>query len=86
MEIGWAVLSRFSVGGKGDDRLDGYSTGGTEYDTLVGGNGFDTFVLGDSSGAYYQGESYATIQDWEFPPISLKSVEIPNNTPLVLII
>ncbi|MDJ0695133.1 peroxidase family protein [Mastigocoleus sp. MO_188.B34] len=53
-------------GGGGDDRLDGYSTGGTEYDTLVGGNGFDTFVLGDFSGAYYQGESYATIQDWDY--------------------
>ncbi|KST66821.1 peroxidase family protein [Mastigocoleus testarum] len=53
-------------GGRGDDRLDGYSTGGTEYDTLVGGNGFDTFVLGNSSGAYYQGESYATIQDWDY--------------------
>ena len=52
-------------GGQGDDRLDGYSSG-TEYDTLVGGNGFDTFVLGNASDVYYQGESYATIQDWDY--------------------
>ncbi|MEH1911183.1 MAG: hypothetical protein V7L05_05820 [Nostoc sp.] len=41
-------------GGAGNDRLDGYSTSGTEYDTLVGGDGSDTFVLGGSWGVSYQ--------------------------------
>lgn len=44
--------------------LDGYSTSGTEYDTLVGGDGSDTFILGGSWGVSYQGNAYATISDW----------------------
>ncbi|MEH2044470.1 calcium-binding protein [Nostoc sp.] len=58
-------------GGGGSDTLYGsYSTAydGYEYDVLNGGDGYDRFVLGTSgtsySGNYYQGNGYATIQDY----------------------
>ena len=61
------------TGGSGSDRLVGYSSG-TEYDVLTGGSGSDTFVLGNSSNAFYQGNSYATITDfnWLFDYIEVK--------------
>ncbi|MGK7955924.1 MAG: S8 family serine peptidase [Crocosphaera sp.] len=52
-------------GSGGNDILIGYG-GGTEYDDLTGGSGFDIFVLGDSSGAFYQGNGYANITDFDW--------------------
>jgi serralysin len=51
------------LGGSGNDFLVGYGSG-TEYDLLTGGIGTDAFVLGQSSGAFYQGNGYATITDF----------------------
>lgn len=53
-------------GDSGNDTLNGYGAR-IEYDTLVGGSGFDTFVLGARiGGVFYQGNGYATIQDWDY--------------------
>ncbi|MGB6301679.1 MAG: hypothetical protein WBF90_36615, partial [Rivularia sp. (in: cyanobacteria)] len=52
--------------GRGDDILNGYSNSGTQFDTLIGGRGDDTFVLGGVWGVSYQGEGYATIEDWNY--------------------
>lgn len=58
-------------GGAGNDTLYGYG-GGTEYDTLIGGGGADKFVLGQettsfvSGYAYYLGNGYATITDFNW--------------------
>ena len=66
-------------GGVGDDILIGsnpnvYNSGSGEYDNLKGGEGADTFVLGDSYEAYYQGNGYANIIDfnWVFDLIEVK--------------
>ena len=58
-------------GGAGDDTLTGsdpslWNSGSGEYDVLTGGSGADTFVLGDSFEAYYQGNGYVTITDFEW--------------------
>ncbi|NEQ68501.1 MAG: calcium-binding protein [Symploca sp. SIO1B1] len=53
------------LGGTGNDVLNGFG-GGTEYDTLAGGLGADTFVIGDAFGAYYQGNGYARITDFDW--------------------
>lgn len=55
------------LGGSGSDWLDGYG-GSVEYDTLDGGSDYTTdyFVLGDASGAFYLGNGYATIVNWEY--------------------
>ncbi|PSB15336.1 hypothetical protein C7B76_14005, partial [filamentous cyanobacterium CCP2] len=51
------------IGGAGNDYLDGYG-GGVEYDVLTGGLGADTFALGNRSRAYYRGQGYARITDF----------------------
>lgn len=63
------------IGGSGNDTLVGYS-GGTEYDILTGGVGYDTFVLGESSGAFYQGDEFAIITDfnWEYDYIQVSGI------------
>jgi Ca2+-binding RTX toxin-like protein len=54
------------LGEAGKDYLNGYGFGTSEYDTLSGGSGADTFVLGDSWGAFYEGNGYATITDFDW--------------------
>lgn len=50
-------------GGRGRDMLDGY--GGTgDLDLLIGGAGADLFGLGKGDRAYYTGDGYATIADF----------------------
>lgn len=63
------------IGGAGSDLLVGYGSG-TEYDVLAGGSGIDTFVLGNSSSAFYQGNDYARITDfnWRDDYIQVKGV------------
>ncbi|MBO1047215.1 MAG: calcium-binding protein [Dolichospermum sp. DEX182a] len=54
-------------GGLGNDTLYGSSSttyNSNEYDVLNGGGGYDRFILGTSGGNYYQGNGYATIQDY----------------------
>jgi serralysin len=51
-------------GGLGRDRLNGYGSA-TDVDTLIGWRDSDTFVLGNSQKAYYQGDGYAIIADWQ---------------------
>jgi Ca2+-binding RTX toxin-like protein len=51
-------------GGDGKDCLNGYGTGGTEYDTLTGNGGPDTFILGGSWAVSYLGVGHATITDF----------------------
>ena len=56
-------------GGGGNDVLvgvdpDNYNPGAGEYDRLNGGFGNDTFVLGDNYEAYYEGNGYAIIEDF----------------------
>ncbi|MGB5915784.1 MAG: hypothetical protein WBG63_13030 [Phormidesmis sp.] len=54
------------VGGGGNDRLQGTDDLVTsDRDQLYGGLGRDRFVLGNSQGAFYQGDGYAIIKDWE---------------------
>ncbi|MEH2285517.1 MAG: calcium-binding protein [Nostoc sp.] len=55
------------VGSSGNDKLYGSNStayNANEYDVLNGGSGNDTFVIGESWGNFYQGFSYATIQDY----------------------
>jgi subtilisin-like proprotein convertase family protein len=57
------------IGGAGNDTLSGSygnvnNSGVAEYDNLTGGTGADLFVLGNSDAAYYLGESYVTIDDF----------------------
>lgn len=59
------------LGGSGDDVLVGsdpteLDSGRGEYDRLTGGEGADTFVLGNSVEAYYRGNGYATITDFDW--------------------
>lgn len=59
----------FIAGGRGNDVIIGsdpryWNSGRGEYDDLVGGAGADTFVLGDRYEAYYKGNGYATIEDF----------------------
>lgn len=70
------------IGGLGTDKLDGYGHTTGEYDILVGdtsyGNprtdnsskygrdGADTFILGSAYQAFYRGNGYATIKDFNW--------------------
>ena len=61
------------LGGAGNDNLTGSNpnlnvdnSGSEEYDNLTGGAGADIFVLGDAYEAYYQGDGYATITDFDW--------------------
>lgn len=58
-------------GDTGNDILTGsnpdfYNSGSGEYDNLTGGVGADIFILGDSYEAYYQGDGFATITDFDY--------------------
>ncbi len=44
---------------------DYFNAGADEYDRLNGGSGYDTFVLGDIYEAYYQGNGYAIVEDFD---------------------
>ncbi|MEM9271904.1 MAG: hypothetical protein AAGA80_02910 [Cyanobacteria bacterium P01_F01_bin.143] len=54
-------------GNGGDDTLIGSNQNyySNEIDRLTGGSGADKFVLGDSVEAYYQGDSFAKITDFD---------------------
>lgn len=66
------------VGGYGKDTLNGYGYTSGEYDILIGdadyGNlrskntydGADTFILGSAYQAFYRGNGYATIKDFNW--------------------
>ena len=59
------------TGGDGDDILVGanpfnFDAGSGESDVLTGGTGADLFILGDSFEAYYLGDSFVTITDFDF--------------------
>ncbi len=66
--------SDYLSGGAGNDVLYAYgrNTEGAEYDILLGGSGADKFVLGQETNsslsgfAYYVGDGYATIQDFNW--------------------
>lgn len=58
------------LGGYGDDVLLGVNPSSSnpgfgEYDELTGGGGADIFALGDRSTAFYEGNGYTTITDFD---------------------
>lgn len=72
--------SDYLHGGNGNDVLTGvdatyWGAGVGEFDILTGGGGADTFVLGDAYEAFYYGEGYALITDFNWREGDLLSLQ-----------